>query len=965
MGILLWLLLCSALCAEETAIVIEDQGILPVLTPSLAEQKTLKLRLKNGLEAYIISNPHADKSGAALVVEAGSWDEPDEYPGLAHFLEHMLFMGTKKYPDEKGYASFIENNGGQRNGYTASDHTMYTFSVNNDAFIGALDRFSNFFSESLLDGDSMDKERHAVDQEYAKNVENDNWRLVSIRSAIGNKKHPASRFSCGNMETLKSITPEVLRQWYEQYYSADKMHLAIYSSLPLEELRELVIADFSAIPVREVDKNNVDVFMSDSKYDGYRIYVVPVHDRRKLEIRWEMPFYFAKMIDSRPGSAISYIMGHEGEESLLAQLKREGLASSLSSGVQLAGQNNSFFVLEIGLTDDGLDEVNKVIERCAQMLNYLREHGVPEYIFDEIKNMQQISYQYQLPERVFDMVEHHAYNMMFEDLSTYPMKTNITSKYDPYSIEEFLDYLTLDRAQIFILAPSKLVDLEPQYQEPWMGGEYAILPVDKVLMNRWCLADEHTDMAVPPPNDFIPDSLQLVNKERTSDGYTVIPPKLLVDDRWGKFYFEEDKRFLVPQVDLTFNFLVPATESPSARNSVLLDLYLKAVDEQLNALRYRAYLGGLSGALGISHYGLSLQVSGYSDKARIFLKNIIDGLKQCRPTEDQFELYKNLLRRAYKNAVLASPLDLGIEVMQSMVYADQFTCEEKLSEIENISYKDFLDLCATLYSKVYIQALLYGNLTEQEAKNMWEGVSSAFQTTPLPKKERRSREVLHLQGNQPMYVVKETSRQGQAVLLMIEDSDFSFKRRAAQQMLARIMKPMFYHELRTKQQTAYVVSSWDQEIARELMFFFVVLSSNHGARDLLTRFEIFIENFLEEMPTDFTPEDFDSAKKVLIENLTHLPNNLDSMALLLRTLAFEYDGDFNWMEKRRQGAMDLTYEEFLSCANEFIGEKNKKRLAILIEGLFPKESGLQYKQVNKEEITQHYFNNDDEVDDAA
>src|ERR1700722_2499098 len=65
---------------------VSNETHVPILTPSLAQRQTLKLRLPNGLEAYLIEDPEATHAGAVLTVQAGSWQDPDQFPGLAHFL---------------------------------------------------------------------------------------------------------------------------------------------------------------------------------------------------------------------------------------------------------------------------------------------------------------------------------------------------------------------------------------------------------------------------------------------------------------------------------------------------------------------------------------------------------------------------------------------------------------------------------------------------------------------------------------------------------------------------------------------------------------------------------------------------------------------------------------------------------------------------------------------------------------
>jgi insulysin len=129
---------------------IQDTNSLKILTPSLSSRSTCKLHLNNGLEAYLVSDPHAEESAAALAVAVGSWSDPKDYPGMAHFLEHMLFMGTQAYPNENDFSQYITDHGGSSNAYTSLDRTVYMFSVNNAGFEGSLDRFSHFFIDPLF-----------------------------------------------------------------------------------------------------------------------------------------------------------------------------------------------------------------------------------------------------------------------------------------------------------------------------------------------------------------------------------------------------------------------------------------------------------------------------------------------------------------------------------------------------------------------------------------------------------------------------------------------------------------------------------------------------------------------------------------------------------------------------------------------------------------------------------------------
>ena len=214
--------------------IIEDKSDLNILSHALKDRKILKLRLANGLKVYMISDKKADKSAAAIGVLTGSWDDPAQYPGMAHFCEHMLFKGSQKYPDEASYFKYIFDNGGTANAFTAPDRTLYMFSVNHTGFEEALDRLSHFFKDPLFDTSHIGKELYAVDQEHAKNIEDDHRRSYMIFKEIGNPNHPNAKFSTGNAKTLGSIPPSELRKWYETNYSANQMAMCVYSNLGLD-----------------------------------------------------------------------------------------------------------------------------------------------------------------------------------------------------------------------------------------------------------------------------------------------------------------------------------------------------------------------------------------------------------------------------------------------------------------------------------------------------------------------------------------------------------------------------------------------------------------------------------------------------------------------------------------------------------------------------------------------------------
>ncbi|RHZ61218.1 hypothetical protein Glove_349g94 [Diversispora epigaea] len=207
------------------------------------------IRLSNDLEALLIQDVNTDKSGAALDVHIGSLCDPETLPGLAHFCEHLLFMGTKKYPKENEYNQYLSKHAGYANAFTALDCTNFYFEVGKEHLEGALDRFSQFFVSPLFDPNCKDRELKAVDSENTKNLQEDGQRVNQlVKSVLSNPRHPYSRFASGNLMTLRDdpikqgidVRDELLK-WYDRYYSANYMKLCVLGCESLDQLTQWVV----------------------------------------------------------------------------------------------------------------------------------------------------------------------------------------------------------------------------------------------------------------------------------------------------------------------------------------------------------------------------------------------------------------------------------------------------------------------------------------------------------------------------------------------------------------------------------------------------------------------------------------------------------------------------------------------------------------------------------------------------
>ena len=180
------------------------------------------LTLSNSLRVVLISDPNTNISAASMEVAAGSFSDPPDTEGLAHFCEHMLFLGTEKYPNDHEYSNYLTAHGGSDNAFTSTQETNYHFSVDAKFLKGGLDRFAQFFIAPLFRNTSVSDEIHAVNSEHEKNLQSDPWKLWQLLKHVSNPLHPFHQFSTGTLSTLNSSNLlELLELYYSTNYSSN------------------------------------------------------------------------------------------------------------------------------------------------------------------------------------------------------------------------------------------------------------------------------------------------------------------------------------------------------------------------------------------------------------------------------------------------------------------------------------------------------------------------------------------------------------------------------------------------------------------------------------------------------------------------------------------------------------------------------------------------------------------------
>ena len=241
----------TPLSAEPTAAATVD------LTERLPLDSAIRTgKLDNGLTYYIRQNAEpAKRAELWLAVNAGSVMEDDNQKGLAHFLEHMLFKGTQRFPSQ-ALLDFLQSIGMKFgpdiNAYTSFDETVYTLQIPTDKeadFSKAFDVLQDWAGAATLSPQDFDKERGVIVEEWRLRDKTASGRMQDkiVPMLLGDSKY-AQRLPIGDMEIIRNAPVDALRSFYQKWYRPDLMAVIAVGDLDVDKTEAMIRERFSKLP---------------------------------------------------------------------------------------------------------------------------------------------------------------------------------------------------------------------------------------------------------------------------------------------------------------------------------------------------------------------------------------------------------------------------------------------------------------------------------------------------------------------------------------------------------------------------------------------------------------------------------------------------------------------------------------------------------------------------------------------
>ncbi len=210
-------------------------------------------KLKNGLTYYIRKNNKPEnKVDLRLVINAGSILEDDDQQGLAHFMEHMCFNGTKRFPKNQlvDYLQSIGVKFGQHlNAYTSFDETAYFLPIPSDdpeKLEKGFQIIEDWAFNTVLTPEEIDKERGVVLEEYRIGLGAENRMRKRFMPKMMYQSHYADRMPIGQKEILENFTYDKIKKFYKDWYRPDLMAVIVVGDIDVDKMEKKVKEHFSS-----------------------------------------------------------------------------------------------------------------------------------------------------------------------------------------------------------------------------------------------------------------------------------------------------------------------------------------------------------------------------------------------------------------------------------------------------------------------------------------------------------------------------------------------------------------------------------------------------------------------------------------------------------------------------------------------------------------------------------------------
>jgi len=315
-----------------------------------------KYKLANGVRVILVPDDKAVSTIAQVLVETGSKYETKKLNGISHFVEHMVFKGTKKRPSTKIIAEEIDAVGGQMNAFTGQEETGYWIKVPSKHSKLALEVVADIYLNPLLDEKEVEKERGVILQEMAMINDSPGRKIEDVFMDLLYGDQPAGWSIIGTEKSVKKIQASDLRKYMQKKYSPQKTVVTVAGNFDVVKMKE-VIEKFFGAKKRQRGGVMRKIVENQSKPQ------IKIENKETDQTHLILGFRTFDMFDKRRYalSLLSGILGGGMSSRMFLKIReREGLAYYIHTANELS-LDSGVFVVQAGVGHNNLKKAVKLI----------------------------------------------------------------------------------------------------------------------------------------------------------------------------------------------------------------------------------------------------------------------------------------------------------------------------------------------------------------------------------------------------------------------------------------------------------------------------------------------------------------------------------------------------------------------------------------------------------------------------
>lgn len=318
--------------------------------------KTRKYQLKNGLKVILVESRKSPVVSAQVWVRTGSADEPPRVAGLSHFIEHLVFKGSRNYGVGE-IAKKVEGEGGELNAYTSFDQTVFHVTISSDRAAVALETLSEMMLHPRFDEKEIDNEREVVIEEIKRGMDSPGRRSSQMMFSEAFKKHYYGRPVIGFDDVIRKVPVKEIKKYYAERYSTRNMFLVVTGDFDSKEMLLEVRKYFEGTPATSLKKYARPKETTQAK-SRVKVETGPFKEAM-VSLAWKVPSATHK--DAIALDVLAFVLG-QGDSSRLVRRMRvdQPLVQSVGTS-SFSPLDPGIFVTSLGLRCENVDTALRVL----------------------------------------------------------------------------------------------------------------------------------------------------------------------------------------------------------------------------------------------------------------------------------------------------------------------------------------------------------------------------------------------------------------------------------------------------------------------------------------------------------------------------------------------------------------------------------------------------------------------------